>query len=408
MKPLSCKPILAKRFSLKPTSFGPICLTMPLDRPDPCRRAAALRCKALLALTLPALAVAQPIKLPTIEHCAAIGAAADRLACYDKLAGRAGPAVEPTAQQAAPGATPAPPFTKVATTLLAPSGAPLTGAAEGDRPESSLLSKYWELDAGDKRGIFNFVGYQPNYVLPTHITSRINRSPRSPTQTSVLLPDYRHEEAKFQLSLRTKLAQDVPFIGGDFWIAFTQQAMWQIYNGADSKPFRNTDYQPEAIHVLPTSQGLRALPFGWQWRYTQLGLAHQSNGQSDPLSRSWNRAFLGAGFENGNWSFTARYNQRLKEDPETDNNPDLVSFRGRGEFQLTWARGLQTASVLYRTSLRDVRYGAVQAEWTYPIFKDQPNGLRWFVQGFSGYGETLTDYNFRQTSIGAGVTFMQF
>ncbi|MEP7099505.1 MAG: phospholipase A [Burkholderiales bacterium] len=34
--------------------------------------------------------------------------------------------------------------------------------------------------------------------------------------------------------------------------------------------------------------------------------------------------------------------------------------------------------------------------------------MRWFVQGFSGYGETLTDYNFRQTSIGAGVTFLQF
>ncbi|MBC8055827.1 MAG: phospholipase A, partial [Rhizobiales bacterium] len=296
---------------------------------------------------------------------------------------------------------------QTSTTLLAPTGAPLPDT-DGAQPGSSLLSKYWELDAEDKRGIFNFVGYQPNYVLPVHVTNRINRSPESPTQASVSSPEYKSTEAKFQLSLRTKIAQDLPAVGGDVWVAFTQQAMWQIYNGADSKPFRNTDYQPEAIYVLPTSKDLRALPFGWQWRYTQLGLAHQSNGQSDPLSRSWNRAYLGAGFENGNWSFTARYNHRLKEDIETDNNPDLVSFRGRGEFQLTWARGLHTASVLYRTSLRNTDYGAVQAEWTYPIFKDQPNGLRWFVQAFSGYGETLTDYNFRQTSLGAGVTFLQF
>ena len=50
----------------------------------------------------------------------------------------------------------------------------------------------------------------------------------------------------------------------------------------------------------------------------------------------------------------------------------------------------------------------MQAEWTYPIFDDHPNGLRWFVQGFSGYGETLTDYNFRQSSVGVGVAFLQF
>ena len=291
--------------------------------------------------------------------------------------------------------------------LLAPSGVAPTDSTD-PAPATSLMSKYWELDASTKRGIFNFVGYQPNYVLPVHVTTHVNRSPQSPTQAAVLLPDYRREEAKFQLSLRTKIAQDFGLPGSDVWVAFTQQAMWQIYNGADSKPFRNTDYQPELIYVVPTGPSLRALPFGIQWRYTQLGLAHQSNGQSDPLSRSWNRVYLGAGFERGDWSFTARYNQRLNENIETDNNPDLVSFRGRGEFQLNWASGLQTASLLYRTSLRNTNYGALQFEWTYPVFRDQPNGLRWFVQAFRGYGETLTDYNFRQTSLGAGVTFLQF
>lgn len=368
-------------------------------------RLPARRLAALVLISLPALAAAQTTTLPTLDHCAAIGASADRLACYDKLAGRAPAPTESAAKQPAPGAVSAP--TPPATSLLAPTGAPLPDNT-GEKPMSTLMSKYWELDASDKRGIFNFVGYQPNYVLPLHVTDRINRAPQSPTQVAVQQPDFRRDEAKFQLSLRTKFAQDLPLIGGDVWGAFTQHAMWQIYNGTDSKPFRNTDYQPELIYVLPTAKGLRELPFGWQWRYTQLALAHQSNGQSDPLSRSWNRVYVGAGFERGDWSFTARFNQRLNENIETDNNPDLVSFRGRGEFQLTWAQGLHTASVLYRTSLRNVQYGAVQAKWTYPIFKDQPNGLRWFVQGFSGYGETLTDYNFRQTSVGIGVTFLQF
>ncbi len=368
---------------------------MPFDRIDPRIRATSLRLAVLTAIALPALAAAQTSPPPTLDHCAAIGAPSDRLACYDSIAGRAPAPTGSAAQQPA------------ATSLLAPTGAALPDTA-APKPETGLLSKYWELDASDKRGIFNFVGYAPNYVLPIHFTNRINRAPQSPTQAAVLQPDYRREEAKFQLSLRTKLAQDVPLIGGDVWAAFTQQAMWQIYNGTDSKPFRNTDYQPEMIYVRASPQSMRALPFGWQWRYTQFGLAHQSNGQSDPLSRSWNRVYLGAGFERGPWSFTARYNQRLNESLETDNNPDLTSYRGRGEFQLTWAHGLHTASLLYRTSLRGAKDGAVQAGWTYPIFNDQPNGLRWFVQGFTGYGETLTDYNFRQTSLGVGVTFLQF
>ena len=378
---------------------------MSSDLIGPRGRTPALRLATLIAIGLPALAAAQSGPTPTLDHCAAIGAPSDRLACYDKLAGRAPQPTEAPAQQPAPGEKTAPPPN---TSKLAPSGTPLSDVAGPQPAPTSLLSKSWELEPSDKRGIFNFVGYQPNYVLPLHYTNRINRSPQSPTQLTVQQPDYRREEAKFQLSLRTKLTQDVPVIGGDLWVAFTQQALWQIYNGADSKPFRNTDYQPEVIYLLPTAKGLRDLPFGWRWSYTQFGLAHQSNGQSDPLSRSWNRVYLGAGFERGDFSFTARYNQRLNEDIATDNNPDLVNYRGRGEFQLTWAHNLQTASVLYRTSLRNVKYGAVQAEWTYPIFKDQPNGLRWFVQGFSGYGETLTDYNFRQTSLGVGVTFLQF
>ena len=281
-------------------------------------------------------------------------------------------------------------------------------AADKEEHDASLMSKFWELDPEDKRGVFNFVGYKANYVLPLHVTSRINRSPQSPNQAAVDLPNYRREEAKFQLSLRTKLAQDVLLPGGDLWAAFTQQAMWQIWNGADSKPFRNSDYEPELMYIVPTPIGARQLPFGWQWRYTQLELAHQSNGQSDPLSRSWNRVALSGGIERGDWSFVARLLHRLKENPETDNNPDLVSFRGRGEFQLNWAHGKQTAQLLYRSTLKDAKYGAVQFEWTYPVFSQQPNGLRWYLQVFRGYGETLTDYNFRQTSFGAGFSFLQF
>lgn len=329
-----------------------------------------------------------------MQECAAIGAAADRLACYDKLAGRALPA-------------PPPAEVPIATTQMAPQGAP-TAPAHEVKPEASPLSQYWELDASDKRGTFNLLGYRANYVMPLHKTNRINRAPQSPTQAAVNQPNYRDVEAKFQISLRTKAVQDVLGTGGDLWLAFTQQAMWQIWNGKDSKPFRNTDYEPEAIFVVPVPRAVRQLPFGWQWRLGQFGLAHQSNGQSDPLSRSWNRVYLGTGFERGDVSLTARVSQRLNEKLERDNNPDLVDYRGRTELQLGWTPGASTHSLTWRNSARRSDWGALQFEWTYPVSMSRPNGLRWFVQAFHGYGETLTDYNFKQTSFGFGLSFMQF
>lgn len=344
-------------------------------------------------IVLPAMA--QPGD-KSLKGCAEIGPPSDRLACYDQLAGRAA-----SAPVAPHGEAPSP------TSLLAPKDAALAPAQVSDGG-GSLMSKYWELDPQDKRGTFNLTGYRPNHVLPLHLTSRINRAPQSPTQAAVPSPAYRKAEAKFQLSLRTKVVQDVGLADADVWLAFTQQVLWQIWNGKDSKPFRNTDYEPELIYVVPTPKSVRQLPFGWQWRYSQLVLAHQSNGQSDPLSRSWNRVYLGAGFERGDWSLSTRLSHRLSEDDTSDNNPDLVDYRGRGEVQLDWAPGRSTASLLYRSTLQNRKYGALQFEWTYPVFSDQPNGVRWFVQAFQGYGETLTDYNFRQTSFGAGVTFMQF
>lgn len=355
--------------------------------------------------TAPPAATANATEVPTLAECAAIGPAADRLVCYDKLAGRA-PA-DPAPAAAAPPTETDSTKPVASTSALAPKDAPVATAG-GPEGERSLLSKYWELDPQDKRGTFNFVGYRPNYVLPARFTDRINRSPSSPTQAAVSQPNARRVEAKFQVSLRTKVAQGLVFPNADLWLAFTQQATWQVYTGADSKPFRNTDYEPEASYVIATTPGLRALPFGWQWRYTQLGIAHQSNGQSDPLSRSWNRTFAAAGFERGDWSLITRFLRRIDEPRSKDNNPDLVDYRGRGEFQVNWASGLSTASALYRTTLKDGRYGALQLEYTYPVLKDQPNGLRWYVQLFTGYGETLSDYNFRQTSVGLGVSFLQF
>ncbi|CAM5223390.1 hypothetical protein ALON55S_00375 [Alishewanella longhuensis] len=52
--------------------------------------------------------------------------------------------------------------------------------------------------------------------------------------------------------------------------------------------------------------------------------------------------------------------------------------------------------------------GSWQLDWTYPVDKEKPDGLRLHLQLFSGYAETLLDYNHRQNSIGLGFMLFNF
>lgn len=273
---------------------------------------------------------------------------------------------------------------------------------------SSGMEKAWELGDDDKQGTFIVKTYLPSFVLPVHLTSSINRAPSSPSHPNGgNNPNYNPAEIKLQLSLRAKVVENLLLPGADLWVAYTQRSLWQIWDSADSSPFRSTDYQPEAIYVVPVPERWGALPFGVNLRMLQFGLAHQSNGQSDPLSRSWNRMYAGAGFEVGEFGVMLRSNQRLRV-KEDDDNPDLVEFVGRNELSIGWSAGVATANLIWRTNFSPIGRGSLQFDWTYPVFAGQPLGLRWYAQLFSGYGETLLDYNHRQTRAGFGLTLFQF
>jgi len=309
-----------------------------------------------------------------------------RLACYDKVYQRLK-------------------VDKLATTQTTLDAPPATGESPS---QSSAMAKIWELGPNDKRNTFVVRTYQPNFLLPVHHTSNINRAPHSPTQPAGAANNsYRNIEAKLQISLRAKIVENLFLPGADLWVAYTQRSLWQLWDAESSSPFRSTDYQPEVIYVVPVPERLGKLPLGWRLRMLQAGFAHQSNGQSDPLSRSWNRLTAGAGFEHGNFSLQVRGNQRVRVHGR-DDNPDLADYIGRAEFNLAWSPGLPTFSLSWRTTLNSASRGSLQLDLSYPVFANQPEGLRWYAQLFHGYGETLLDYNQRQTSLGLGLTLFQF
>ncbi len=401
-----------------------------------------------LALALPAAALAQPAAAPDIRARidattawqACLGQTdAARLACFDGWARgqqRLIEAIEHKAQSVetsptrneAPSAQAAAVRGDVAQALASAqpqpaAGTPATGSAgivgvgleQGCRDRQfSELSRFWELESGSSCPTFGLRAFHPT-TASIAAGDHINRQPSSPNPAnSAAAPiDYGKREMRLALSVRTKLASGL-FTPADgtlrdsLWAAYTQQSYWQVFNGGLSRPFRNTDHMPELIYVYPTTL---KLPGGWLWRYSGIGLAHQSNGQSDPLSRSWNRAYLMAGFEHGNrLNLQLRLWKRLPEDRAKDNNPDLVRHLGRGDVTLGWnVDAKNTLRATYTGSFR--RHGSTRLEWTRSLGDGWGNsfsGLRLYTALFHGHGDSLLDYNFRRTVFSIGLSLVDF
>ncbi len=270
------------------------------------------------------------------------------------------------------------------------------GTAREDR---SLLSQRWELEPDDKYGAFKFTYYRPNYLLPVHFSDRINRQAQSPTRpATATISDFGRPEAAFQLSFKLKLIEQVFSTSSDIWLGYTQLSFWQIYNSDVSREFRSTDFEPELIWLWPTNYSI----LGLRGRMLGAGLVHQSNGRELPLSRSWNRVYVVAGFERDRFVFTAKAWQRFNEDADQDDNPDIEDYVGRAEFLAfyRWRNDSSTSLRVRTTFKRNPSWGSAQFDYRFPLGEF----LRGYVQLFTGYGDTLIDYNFRKNSIGVGIS----
>lgn len=264
------------------------------------------------------------------------------------------------------------------------------------------MTERWELDSNTKRGNFIITPYRPVFVTAGRWSNRPNEKPTSenPRYTLPFRVPYNNYEAVFHLSLKTKVVQGAFFGHGDLWVAYTQKAHWQIYNAPLSRPFRELNYEPEVILNFATR-----FPFlGFTGRMAGIAFTHQSNGRTMPLSRSWNRIIFHVAFERRNWQLYLRPWVRLPD--EEDENPAIANYTGRGEAIVVRNIGTHQLSLVARHSLRlgHNNHGSVLGTWVFPIL----NNLRGQLQVGDGYGETLMDYNHRQTIIGVSVSLVEW
>ena len=348
------------------------------------------------------------------QACRALSDGSARLACFDSWAQR-----QPLQQQAPQTPPPVSPLHETAPIARAPSpqraliGVRDNGCQSG---AFSSLSRFWELQRETDCGTFELRGYRP-MSLDVVASSSVNRQPTSPApgRTALTPEDFQRTEARIQISARLKVLKDI-FTRGDpvrsdsLWLAYTQQSYWQVFSGGISRPFRNTDYQPEAIYVHPFDV---ALPGGLRLRYGGLGLVHQSNGRELPLSRSWNRVYLTAGLDLGpRFSLEGKIWKRVHESAN-DDNPDISDFIGRGELTGTWrADAKNTYSATVRSSLASHSNGSVRLEYFRALGEGNRagglNDLRLHLQAFSGYGDSLLDYNRRRSVFSVGLALVDW
>ncbi|GLQ46594.1 phospholipase [Dyella lipolytica] len=352
---------------------------------------------ALACAYLPAFsAQAQNVSPTDIRACTGIESDAQRLACYDRATGRS---QMPAAQKRTEPTAPSSPnvFAREQAAAAAANGNPAPVPL-------SLLDSRWELSPESKLGTFNLRGYKPIYVLPVFATSNQNNLPYSPNPVNAVQTPLgmQNIEGKFQLSLKTKVWQGVFGDAGDLWVGYTQASYWQVYNSKESRPFRETDYEPEAMLVFNTNYQL----LGWDGRLISVGVNHQSNGQSDPLSRSWNRVMAQIGFERDNWTIVFRPWWRVPEPRADDNNPDISNYIGRADVQIIHEWHGQEFGLMLRDSLRggSQQHGAGRFTWSFPLV----GNLRGYMELFKGYGESVIDYNHNATYLGAGISLLDW
>lgn len=265
-----------------------------------------------------------------------------------------------------------------------------------ERNEDALRQRL-TLERNSQYNPFVMTPHRRNYIMPVSWWS--NRQWNDPDKEDDNLDS---TEVKFQLSIKMPLATNV-FDHYNIFFAYTQVSFFQVYNGENSRPFRETNYMPE-LFVTRTVD--------WQFgpvdsELIAFGYVHESNGRDMPTSRSWDRLFATYVARTGSYYWSLRSWWRIPEDKKKtpdavkgDDNPDIEKYLGNFELNIARPFGNHVVELMWRNNLRSGNNrGAAQVDYTFPI----SSRFKGIFQVFSGYGDSLINYDDYENRISLGV-----
>jgi phospholipase A1 len=259
------------------------------------------------------------------------------------------------------------------------------------------------------RGLFGLKPYEDNYLLPFAYREGVYTS-YNPSDV------YKNIEAEMQISLQYDAYTNLFGLDETYSFSYTQKSMWQIYT--KSSPFRETNYNPEFFISFPIYHSSDTLSL----KMLRFSISHQSNGQGnitkldynvslqgddfqeswvENRSRSWNYATAMAMLQHKSLFIMLKGWYRFKDGAD-DDNPDLIDYLGHGEMSLYFPYNKALMKAKWRQNFITGK-GAIEGSYSYP-FANQEN-VYWYAKIFSGYGETLIDYNNYITKFALGFSF---
>ncbi len=359
---------------------------------------------------------AQPSSQPApdrvdLRDCALIADGVKRLLCYDRrndpdrARENASPERIDTVEKATEKLVPRSDQSANALPPDQQPGSQAAGKENGDTgkesDDSGVMNALVDRYVATEKALFSFSGgfvpYRPTYLMPITYVTRPNQTPDSPTHPAAAYDDrLNNKEAKYQISFKVPLLTGVLDGPMTFWFGYTQVSFWQVYNSNASSPFRETNYEPELFLRYQTDYNIGPGTLSG----VAIGINHQSNGRSNPQSRSWNRIVASTVYSYNRWLFMVSPWYRLPENPQNDDNPDIEAYLGYADYRAVykWSEN-KTLSLTLRNNLRRDNRTSVQLGYSFPM----GGKLKGFIQYYNGYGESLIDYNVRIHRIGIGV-----
>lgn len=254
-------------------------------------------------------------------------------------------------------------------------------------------------DKTELKKMFTITTHKLNYFLPYTYTTNINKKVYEDNGYKVESESFDSEEVEYQLSLKMNLINNTIVEGDSLYVAFSINSWWQVYNSKISRPFRETNYSPELFYLAPLGLNIYNTK-----NWYSVGLEHDSNGQTNELSRSWNKLSFSFINKTEVISTSLKFWHRIEEeekidkhDSTGDDNPDIEDFYGNFELENTYNYNDFNFKSKIRYNPKTTN-GFFELAMLYAL-NDRVN---LYIEGSTGYGESLLDYNHKQSKIGIG------